>query len=382
MATRLSRWTAAVLNIEVRAGFLTIAMAIIATLWANVGSGESYALFRDTVVTVGPLSLSVHKWTADFLLAFFFLVVGIELRHEFTSGSLNSIRTAIVPVMAAIGGIVVPAGIFAVINWAQPSVVGWAIPAATDIAFALAVLALIARSAPPALRAFLLTLAVVDDLGAISIIAIFYTPSVDLLSLAGALALLAVFAAVQLTRAGHPAVLTAIGLGVWYLTYLSGVHATIAGVAIGLLLTTSKKSGRSLAARAMSAIHPFTSNVAVPLFVLVSAGVSFAAFTPDVLVSPVFLGIVIGLLVGKPLGIIGFVWLSERFFGGQRGVGMTWGNVALVGTVASIGFTVALLINDLAFEESLNGQIAVAAIAVSAVIATGLSVAVSRAIRR
>lgn len=262
------------LDSELRAGFLTIAMAVVATAWANIGAEDSYNTFRDTVLTIGPLSLSVHKWSADFLLAFFFLVVGIELRHEFTAGSLKSRRSAIVPVMGAIGGIILPAVIFAAFNWGRPSLVGWAVPAATDIAFALAVLALIARSAPPSLRAFLLTLAVVDDLGAITIIAIFYTPSVNLLSLLVAIALLGLFATVQRTRLAHPAILSAIALGVWYFTYSSGVHATIAGVAIGLILATTKKSGTSLATRAMSAIHPFTSNVAVPLFVLVSAGVS------------------------------------------------------------------------------------------------------------
>lgn len=382
MPSRLSRWTKAVLDSELRAGFLTIAMAVVATAWANIGAEDSYNTFRDTVLTIGPLSLSVHKWSADFLLAFFFLVVGIELRHEFTAGSLKSRRSAIVPVMGAIGGIILPAVIFAAFNWGRPSLVGWAVPAATDIAFALAVLALIARSAPPSLRAFLLTLAVVDDLGAITIIAIFYTPSVNLLSLLVAIALLGLFATVQRTRLAHPAILSAIALGVWYFTYSSGVHATIAGVAIGLILATTKKSGTSLATRAMSAIHPFTSNVAVPLFVLVSAGVSLSAFSLEAITTPVFIGITLGLLVGKPFGIVGFVWLSEKFLRGQRGSEMSWGNVLLVGTVASIGFTVALLINDLAFGQSPEGQTAVAAITASAIIATAVSFAVSRLVRR
>jgi NhaA family Na+:H+ antiporter len=381
MPSRLSRWTKAVLDTNLRAGYLTIAMAVVATIWANLGAEDNYNTIRDTVLTIGPLSLSVHKWAADFLLAFFFLVVGIELRHEFTAGSLNTRRSAIVPVMGAIGGIILPAIIFSVINWGQPSIVGWAIPAATDIAFALAVLALVARSAPPALRTFLLTLAVVDDLGAISIIAIFYTPSVNFISMAVAIGLLAVFAAIQRTRAAHPAILSIIGLSIWYFTYSSGVHATIAGVAIGLLLTTSKKSGSSLAARAMSAIHPFTSNIAVPLFVLMSAGVSFSTFSVESITSPVFLGIVLGLLIGKPLGILGFVWLSEKLFQGQRGIGMSWWKVLLAGTVASIGFTVALLINELAFGQSTEGHTAVAAITASAIIASAVSFAVSRVVR-
>lgn len=379
---RLSAWTKAVLSAELRAGFLTIAVALIATVWVNSSIGDTYTLFVDTTVPVFGLVLSVHKWAADFLLAFFFFVVGIELRHEFTTGSLNSVRAAALPVAGALGGIVVPAALYTAFNAGTDTAVGWAIPAATDIAFALAVLALVAPRAPAALRAFLLTLAVVDDLGAITIIAVAYTPSVELLSLGAAVVALGVFAFLQRTRLAHPILLGVLGLSVWYFVYSSGVHATIAGVALGIVISTAKRKGASLAKRAMAFFHPFSSYVAVPLFVLVSAGIPFTVFTPDATTSPVFLGILAGLLVGKPIGIMLFVWAAERFFGARRDDAMNWGNVALVSMVASIGFTVALLINDLAFSGTESGTIAIAAITVGAVIGAGASFLVSRLVGR
>jgi NhaA family Na+:H+ antiporter len=379
---RLSAWTKAVLSAELRAGFLTIAVALVATLWVNSSIGDTYALFVDTKVPVFGLVLSVHKWAADLLLAFFFFVVGIELRHEFTTGSLNSVRAAAIPVAGALGGIVVPALLYTAFNGGTDTAVGWAIPAATDIAFALAVLAVVAPRAPVAVRAFLLTLAVVDDLGAITIIAVAYTPSVELLSLGAAVVALGLFAFLQRTPLAHPILLGVLGLAVWYFVYSSGVHATIAGVALGIVISTSKRKGSSLAKRAMAFFHPFSSYVAVPLFVLVSAGVPFSVFTPEAITSPVFLGILVGLMVGKPVGIMVFVWLAERFFGGRRDDSMSWGNVALVSMVASIGFTVALLINELAFGETEAGTIAIAAITVGAVLGAGASFVVSRFVNR
>jgi NhaA family Na+:H+ antiporter len=164
--------------------------------------------------------------------------------------------------------------------------------------------------------------------------------------------------------------------------YSSGVHATIAGVALGIVISTSKRKGTSLAKRALDFFHPFSSYVAVPLFVLVSAGIPFSVFTPDAITSPVFLGIVVGLMLGKPVGIILFVWIAERFFGGRRDESMSWGSVFLVSIVASIGFTVALLINELAFGGTESGEIGVAAIGVSAILGAIASLVVSRVVRR
>jgi NhaA family Na+:H+ antiporter len=379
---RLSAWTKAILSAELRAGFLTIAIAVVATVWVNSGIGETYTLFTDTKVPVFGLELSVQKWAADFLLAFFFFVVGIEIRHEFTSGSLNSIRTASIPIAGSLGGIILPAIVYTAFNAGRDTAVGWAIPAATDIAFALAVLAVVAPRAPVAVRAFLLTLAVVDDLGAITIIAVAYTPSLELLSLGLAVVALGLFAVLQRSPLGHPILLGVLGLSVWYFVYSSGVHATIAGVALGIVISTSKRKGASLAKRALDFFHPFSSYVAVPLFVLVSAGIPFSVFTPDAITSPVFLGIVVGLMIGKPVGIMLFVWIAERFFGGRRDESMSWGSVFLVSIVASIGFTVALLINELAFGGTESGEIGVAAIGVSAILGAIASFVVSRVVRR
>lgn len=353
-------------------------------VWVNSEIGDTYARFVDAPIPVFGLELSVHKWAADFLLAFFFFVVGIELRHEFSVGSLNTFRAALIPTAGALGGIALPAALYALFNLGTEMIVGWAIPAATDIAFALAVLALVAPRAPVAVRAFLLTLAVVDDLGAITIIAVAYTPSIEVMSLGAAIVALGIFALVQRLPSAHPILLGFLGISVWYFVYSSGVHATIAGVALGIVISTTPRNGPSLAKRAMAFFHPFSSYFAVPLFVLVSSGISFSVFTPSVIGSPVFLGIVIGLLVGKPVGIMLFVWIAERFLGGRRDASITWGHIALVSTVASIGFTVALLINDLAFGGTGTepGTIAIAAITSAAVLGTIASFSVARLARR
>lgn len=371
-----------ILGAETRAGILTIAMAFVAIAWVNSPLSESYSALTRWEFGFPGLTLSLHAWAADFLLAFFFLVVGIELRHEFTKGSLNSPRKALVPVMAALGGMVLPALIFVLFNLGQETVGAWGIPMATDIAFALAVLALVAPKSKPELRTFLLALAVVDDLGAILVIAIFYTPDLNLSYLVAAAALLGLFALIQRTVLGNPVILTALGLGVWWLVHESGVHATIAGVAIGLLLTTAhRKKKASLADRALKAIHPVSTYVAIPLFVLVSSGVSLAVIGACATTSPVFAGIVAGLLVGKPLGIVLFVWIGERFLGGRRDPALRQGDIWLIGTISSIGFTVALLINDLALGDTSFAAAGTGAVVIAAFIGALASFFVARRVK-
>jgi len=364
---------------ETRAGLITIVMALIALAWVNSPLAGFYTTFTHWEFGFPELTLSLHEWAADFLLAFFFLVVGIELRHEFTKGSLNSPRKALVPVMAALGGMILPALIFVAFNVGHDTLDAWGIPMATDIAFALAVLALVAPRSKPELRIFLLALAVVDDLGAILVIALFYTPGLNITYLFGAAALLAAFALIQKTTLGNPVLLAAVGLGVWWLVHESGVHATIAGVAIGLLLATDARKGKvSLADRALKAIHPVSAYVAVPLFVLVSSGVSLAVFGARETTSPLFLGIVVGLLVGKPLGIVFFAWIGERFLGGRRDPALRRADLWLIGTISSIGFTVALLINELALGETAFAATGTAAVVVAAVIGSFASFVVAR----
>ena len=378
MVIRIGNWLRTVLGAETRTGVITIAVAVITIAWVNSPLVSAYDALIHWEFGFPGLTLSVHAWAADFLLAFFFLVVGIELRHEFTVGSLNSPRKALVPVAAAVGGMVLPALIYVAFNAAQETAAGWGIPMATDIAFALAVLALVAPKSKPALRTFLLALAVVDDLGAIIVIAIFYTPNLQLVYLLCAVGVLALFALLQRTRFGHPIVLVALGLLAWWLVFQSGVHATIAGVAIGLLLSTRDSARGSFADRTLQRLLPVSSYVAVPVFVFVSSGVSLAVIGACATTSPVFAGIVAGLVVGKPLGIVLFVWLAERVFGGRRDSSLRRGDIWLIGTVSSIGFTVALLINDLALGDSSFGATGTAAVVVAAVIGAAASFFVAR----
>lgn len=378
MRQRISNWLSTVLSAETRTGVITIAVAVLTITWVNSPFVSSYDAIIHAEFGFPGLVLDVHHWAADFLLAFFFLVIGIELRHEFSVGSLNSPRKALVPVAAAVGGMVLPALIYVAYNAGQETLAGWGIPMATDIAFALAVLALVAPKSKPALRTFLLALAVVDDLGAIIVIALFYTPGLQPLYLGGAVIALATFAVLQRTRIGHPLVLIALGLGIWWLVFQSGVHATIAGVAIGLLLSTKRGPKGSLADRALTTFLPVSSYVAVPVFVFVSSGVSLAVIGACATTSPVFAGIVAGLLLGKPLGIVLFVWIAEKFLGGRRDPSLKRGDIWLVGTISSIGFTVALLINDLALGDTSFGATGTAAVVVAAIIGAFASFFVAR----
>ena len=377
--TRLSKRVREILSTETRAGVITIAMALFALAWVNSPLSESYSTVTNWEFGFPGLTLSLQKWAADFLLAFFFLVVGIELRHEFTKGSLNSTRKALVPVMAALGGMVVPALIFVAFNFGQDTIGAWGIPMATDIAFALAVLALVAPRSKPELRTFLLALAVVDDLGAILVIAIFYTPDLEVGYLFAAAALLATFVIIQKTALGNPILLTVLGLGVWWLVHESGVHATIAGVAIGLLLSTSTRNKKvSLADSALKAIHPVSTYLAVPLFVLVSSGVSLAVIGACATTSPLFAGIVAGLLIGKPLGVVFFAWIGQKVLGGRLDPALRQSDLWLIGTISSIGFTVALLISDLSLGETPYAATGTAAVVVAAVIGSIASFFVAR----
>ncbi len=382
MASRLSNWLRTVLTAETRTGVITIAVAIVTIAWVNSPLSGLYDYIIHVEFGFPGLVLDVHHWAADFLLAFFFLVIGIELRHEFTVGSLNSPRKALVPVAGALGGMVLPALIYVAFNAGQETLSGWGIPMATDIAFALAVLALVAPKSKPALRTFLLALAVVDDLGAIIVIAVFYTPNLQPLYLVAAGMTLALFGVLQRTKLGHPVVLVTLGLVTWWLVFQSGVHATIAGVAIGLILSTRGPRGRTFADRALRTFLPVSSYVAVPVFVFVSSGVSLAVIGACATTSPVFAGIVAGLVVGKPLGVALFVWLAERFAGGRRDESLTRGDVWLIGTISSIGFTVALLINDLAFGDSSFADTGTAAVVVAAVVGTVASFFVARRVSR
>ncbi|MFD0866167.1 Na+/H+ antiporter NhaA [Tessaracoccus lubricantis] len=366
-----ARRMAAILRKETVGGILLVVAALVAIIWANSPVAESYFALRDLELGYEPwhLRLSLGAWAADGLLAIFFFLVGLELKREFVAGDLRSVRTAIVPIAAAAGGVVVPALIYAALVSSTPGLQhGWAIPTATDIAFAVAVLAIIGSHLPSALRIFLLTLAVVDDLLAITIIAIFYTDAVDFLPLALALAVIALYGLVAqryresfgLRPFAAWLVLLPIGAVAWALMHASGIHATIAGVLLGFTIPVLHRAGASEAVRARAGLaeefehrfRPLSAGFAVPVFAFFSAGVALGGWdgVRAAVAHPLTLGIAAALVLGKPLGIVTTTWLVTTFTRTRLDPALRWVDLIGVGLLAGIGFTVSLLVAELSFE--------------------------------
>ncbi|MGA5407217.1 Na+/H+ antiporter NhaA [Streptomyces lavendulocolor] len=367
------------LRTETVGGLVLLSAAVVALVWANTPWSGVYEQIRDFhfgIPALG-LDLSVEHWTADGLLAVFFLVAGIELKRELVVGELRTPATAALPVVAALCGMIVPAALYsATVTAGGGSLEGWAVPMATDIAFALAVLAVLSTHLPAALRAFLLTLAVVDDLGAILIIAIFFTSDLNFAALGGALACLAVFYALQRFRVRGWWWYVPLGVVTWALMYNGGVHATVAGVAMGLILRTTRDEGEtaSPAERTSHLLHPFSAGVAVPLFALFAAGVGVsAASLGEVFTRPEPLGVVVGLVVGKTLGIFAGTYLAARFTRARLNPDLAWADVFALAVLAGIGFTVALLIGELAFPDPATTERVKAAVLVGSLVAAALA---------
>ncbi len=361
------------LSKDTTGGALLLGATILALILANSPAVDFYNSVRE--FRLGPeflhLNLSVGAWAADGLLAIFFFVVGLELKEEFVAGKLRNPRSAIVPIVAAAGGVLVPAIVFTLINLqgGAEALSGWAIPAATDIAFAVAVIAVVGRHLPPALRTFLLTLAVVDDLLAITIIAIFYTATIQILPLLLALIPLAVFAVLVQRGVRTWWILIPLGVSVWVLIHESGVHATVAGVLLGFMVPVIAK-GRAqvqtgtdangkpvvegLAAHFADQWAVVSTAFAVPVFAFFSAGVTVGGFNGLVesLQSSVALGIIGGLVVGKFVGIAGFTFLLTRLRGIAIDASLRWADIIGVAFVAGIGFTVSLLVGELSYDPS------------------------------
>jgi NhaA family Na+:H+ antiporter len=342
------------LRAETVGGVLLLLAAVAALIWANSPLGDSYTSVSDFHLGPAPLGLhlSVQHWAADGLLALFFFVAGIELKRELVAGELRDPKAAALPVIAALCGMAMPALVYVLVNViGNGSLSGWAVPTATDIAFALAVLAVLGTSLPSALRAFLLTLAVVDDLFAILIIAVFFA------ALGGAFAGLAVFW-LFLRKGVHGwYVYVPLALVIWGLMYNSGVHATIAGVAMGLMLRCVRHEDerRSPGEHIEHLVRPVSAGLAVPLFALFSAGVPVTGGAlRDVFTQPETLGVVLGLVAGKAVGIFGGTWLAARFTRAELNEELAWPDVFAVAMLAGIGFTVALLIGGLAFSGDLT----------------------------
>jgi len=365
-----ARHLAALLRTEAVGGALLVAAAVLAVVMANSPLLDWYTSLRNA--RVGPavlgLDLTVQQWAADGLLALFFFLAGLELKREITVGELRNPRRAVVPVAAAVGGMAVPAAIYLAINGADPVArSGWAIPSATDIAFALAVLGVVGRHLPAALRTFLLTLAVVDDLLAIVVIAIAYTRGLDPVMLLASLAVVAVFAAVVQRGGARWArwwILAPLALIAWGLMHASGVHATVAGVLMGFAIPVLGRRRRGaggrerhraeapgLAERLDRRLRPFSAGLAVPVFAFLSAGVPFdgLAGLGDALADRTSMGIIAGLVVGKTVGILGVGLATARIARSPMLGEVTLVDLLGLAVLGGVGFTVSLLIGELAF---------------------------------
>ncbi|MGV0815505.1 Na+/H+ antiporter NhaA [Mycolicibacterium boenickei] len=342
------------LRTETVGGALLLAAAGAALVWANSPWSAGYHRLSEFVV--GPqslhLDLSLAAWAADGLLAVFFFVVGVELKREFVAGDLRDPARAALPIAAAVGGMVVPAAIFVGINLLSghpENIDGWAVPIATDIAFALAVLAVVSTHLPAALRVFLLTLAVVDDLLAITVIAVFFTDDVALGPLAAALIPIGLYAVAVQRGVRQWWILVPLAVAAWALVHASGIHATVAGVVLGF---TVPVLGRHASAEHFEhLVRPLSAGVAVPVFAFFAAGVTIGGWSgfADALSHPVTLGVIAGLVLGKPIGVLGTTYLLARFTHASLDEDLAWRDVLGVAFLAGIGFTVSLLIGELAF---------------------------------
>ncbi len=341
-------------SVEALGGIVLFAATLAALVWANSPSSDSYTRLWDyeLVIGVGRFAIgeSIRQWVNELLMALFFFVVGLEIKRELAEGELNDTQKARLPVLAAVGGMLVPAVIFLAWNVGGHGEKGWGIPMATDLAFALGVLALLGTRIVPGLKMFLLTLAIVDDIGAIVVIALFYSGGIEPAWLGGAAASLLVVVLMRRVGARHPVLYVAPALVLWVCTFESGVHATIAGVALGLLTPAGTFRGRRVLDRLEHMLHPWTSFLVVPVFALANAGVAISFdVLRDAASSRITWGVVTGLVVGKIVGISAATGLGLRLRLGKLPDGDTFRHVLGIGAVAGIGFTVSLFVADLSF---------------------------------
>ncbi len=416
----LSRPLEKFLHIEASSGIILLVMALIALVWANSPWASSYHNILHSNISIGfgdaVFSKSVHFWINEILMVVFFLVVGLEVRRELFEGELSTPRRATLPVMAALGGMLVPAVIYLVINAGSPTISGWGTPMATDIAFAVGILALLGSRVPAALRVLLLAIAIIDDIGAILVIALFYSSGLAWAGLAIAVLAIAVVVAMQRLGVRNPFLYVVPGVLLWAGLFYAGIHPTIAGVIVGLLTPVRPWFGQSgfvdetkqalhtledvslqgsdqsdtdsaelraalarvsLASREAvppvtrieTALHPWVAFIIMPLFALANAGVSLGGLggSTDALI--VILGVGVGLVVGKPLGIVLFSGLAVRLGWASLPRGVSWTGVLVVGCVAGIGFTMALFIGALAFSAPETLAVAKLAVLIASAIA-------------
>ena len=348
------------MRLESAGGILLLAAAVIAMLIANSPLANLYGELLDTTVAIQVGALSIDKplllWVNDGLMAVFFFLVGLEIKREVMEGELSSFSQVVLPGMGALGGMLVPAAIYAWMNWGDPVALdGWAIPVATDIAFALALLGVFGARVPTSLKIFLLTLAIFDDLAAIVIIAIFYSGDLSLSALLiGAVALLVAISMNMLgvTRTSGYILL---GIVLWIAVLKSGVHATLAGVLIAFCIPIRDNQGESPLRRLEHDLHGPVAFAILPLFAFVNAGLSLSGMSIDDLIHPVTAGVVSGLFIGKPVGILVFVWLAVSLRFARLPSNVNWTQLLGVAFACGIGFTMSLFIAGLAFEHGSGG---------------------------
>ena len=347
------------LDSEAAGGVILMIAAALAILVANGPFGESYRHWLHAPLgpvlshRIGPMS--AHLWINDGLMAIFFLLVGLEIKREFVDGQLTSWSQRRLPFVAAAAGMFVPAILYLLVTAGTPGLkTGWAIPAATDIAFAIGVLALLGRRAPTSLKLFLTTVAIVDDMGAVAIIALAYTATIDTLALGGAAAILAVMYVLNKSGVAALWIYGLLALALWYAVLLSGVHATVAGVLAAAMIPVVKTPGAPDSAasplhRMEHILLPYVAFLIVPLFGFANAGVSLAGMDLAALIAPLPLGIAAGLFLGKQIGVFGAIWLAARTGFAERLPGASWLQVYGVALLCGIGFTMSLFIGALAF---------------------------------
>lgn len=354
---------------EATGGLLLAAAAVVAIVLVNFGLEDEYhhLLTLPVSLGIGPLTLqkSLHHFINDGLMAVFFFLVGLEIKREAMEGNLATPSQIVLPAAAALGGIAVPSALYAWINWGDAATInGWAIPAATDIAFALGALALLGNRAPLSLKIFLLTLATFDDLAAIIIIALFYTSQLSVLALTGGLAVLAALFVYNRAGGERTAIYILGGLLMWLFVLKSGVHATLVGVALGLLIPLRRKDRSSPVHELEHGLHPYVKFAILPLFAFANAGLPLDGFSLANLSQHVPLGIIAGLTLGKPIGIMAAVVLLVAFGLAKLPKGVNWRYMFGVSCLAGIGFTMSLFIGSLAFKDpSIEAQVRVGVVA-------------------
>ncbi|MDN3645931.1 Na+/H+ antiporter NhaA [Pontixanthobacter aestiaquae] len=342
------------LKAESAGGIVLMVAAFLALVVANSSLSDWYlnTLATPVVFTVGGTGIekSALLWINDGLMALFFFLVGLEVKREVLTGQLSSWKQASLPLFAAIGGMALPALVFLGINWNEPeNLAGWAIPAATDIAFALGILALLGSRVPVALKALLLAIAVIDDIGAIAIIALFYTPGVQTDMLLSAAVVFVALLLVGRVKIGSRIPYVILGVILWYFVLKSGVHATLAGVALAMTIPLHDRNGEKVLEHMEHGLHPWVAFLVVPIFAFANAGVGLLDIEVSSLLAPLPLGIAMGLVVGKQIGIVGFAWIAEKTGIATLPEGISWMQIWGLSLIAGIGFTMSLFIGNLAF---------------------------------